>query len=83
MVVPTIVHQNQSKLKIPWSSLEDGTFKKKILMRIIADDFGNMPMLSDLQLVYMGPRNSTELLKINTTKFQVEREPVYVLLVTP
>ena len=36
-------------------------------------------MLSDLQLVYMGPRNSTELLKINTTKFQVEREPVYSL----
>ena len=36
-----------------------------------------MPMLSDLQLVYIGPRNSTELLKINTTKFQVEREPVY------
>ena len=35
-------------------------------------------MLSDLQLVYMVPRNSTELLKINTTKFQVEREPVYV-----
>ena len=34
-------------------------------------------MLSDLQLVYMGPRNSTKLLKINTTKFQVEREPVY------
>ena len=34
-------------------------------------------MLSDLQLVYMGPRNSTELLKINTTRFQVEREPVY------
>ena len=26
-----------------------------------------------------GPRNSTELLKINTTKFQVEREPVYVM----
>ena len=40
-----------------------------------------MPMLSDLQLVYMGPRSSTELLKINTTKFQVEREPVYVKLV--
>ena len=38
---------------------------------------GDMPMLSDLQLVYMGPRNSTQLLKINTTKFQVEREPVY------
>ena len=39
---------------------------------------GDMPMLSDLQLVYMVPRNSTELLKINTTKFQVEREPVYL-----
>ena len=38
---------------------------------------GDMPMLSDLQLVYMVPRNSTQLLKINTTKFQVEREPVY------
>ena len=37
---------------------------------------GNMPMLSDLQLVYMVPRNSisTQLLKINTTKFQVERD---------
>ena len=34
-------------------------------------------MLSDLQLVYMVPKNSTQLLKINTTKFQVEREPVY------
>ena len=34
-------------------------------------------MLSDLQLVYMVPRNSTQLVKINTTKFQVEREPVY------
>ena len=34
-------------------------------------------MLSDLQLVYMVPRNSTQLLNINTTKFQVEREPVY------
>ena len=38
-------------------------------------------MLSDLQLVYMGPRNSTELLKINPTKFQVEREPVYIIIV--
>ena len=42
---------------------------------------GDMPMLSDLQLVYMGPRNSTQLLKINTTKFQVEREPVYNILI--
>ena len=39
---------------------------------------GDMPMLSDLQLVHMGPRNSTQLLKINTSKFQVEREPVYI-----
>ena len=33
---------------------------------------------SDLQLVYMVPTNSTQLLNtcINTTKFQVEREPV-------
>ena len=51
---------------------------KKILMRIIGDHLnsGDMPMLSDLQLVYMVPRNATQLLKINTTKFQVEREPV-------
>ena len=34
-------------------------------------------MLSDLQLVYMVPRKSTQLLNINTTKFQVDREPVY------
>ena len=27
----------------------------------------------------MVPRNSTQLLNINTTKFQVEREPVYCL----
>ena len=36
-------------------------------------------MLSDLQLVCMGPRNSTQLLKINTTKFQVERESLYIV----
>ena len=34
-------------------------------------------MLSDLQLDYMVPRNSTQLLNINTAKFQVEHEPVY------
>ena len=34
-------------------------------------------MLSDLQLVYIVPRNLTQLVNINTTKFQVEREPVY------
>ena len=37
---------------------------------------GDMHMLSDLQLVYMVPRNSTQLSNINTTNFQVEREPV-------
>ena len=35
-------------------------------------------MLSDLQVVYMVPRNSTQLSNINTTKFQVERKPVYL-----
>ena len=34
----------------------------------------------DLQLVYMVPRKSTNLLNINTTKFQVDTcEPVYVV----
>ena len=37
---------------------------------------GDMRMLSDMQLVYIVPRNSTQLININTTKFQVEREPV-------
>ena len=37
---------------------------------------GDMRMLSDLQLVYMVPRNSTQLLNINTPKFPVERKPV-------
>ena len=45
----------------------------RTLLENTSDD---MPMLSDLQLVYMVPRNSTQLLNINTTKFQVEREPV-------
>ena len=38
---------------------------------------GDMRMLSDLQLVYMVPGNCTQLLNINTTKFQVERELVW------
>ena len=46
-------------------------------MRIIADHFRRYAHALRFALVYMGPRNSTELLKINTTKFQVEREPVY------
>ena len=37
---------------------------------------GDMHMPSDLQLVYMVLKNSIQLLNINTTKFQVEREPV-------
>ena len=45
-------------------------------IRIQDATYAHAVMLSDLQLVYMGPRNSTQLLKINTTKFQVEREPV-------
>ena len=39
-----------------------------------------MCMRSDFQLVYMVPRNSIQLLYIGTTKFQVEREPVYKLV---
>ena len=34
-------------------------------------------MPSDLRLVYMVPRNSIQLLNINTIKFQVESEPVH------
>ena len=44
-------------------------FQKKIN----AGTSDDMHMLSDLQLVYMVPRNSTTT---TTTKFQVEREPV-------
>ena len=42
---------------------------------------GDMHMLLDLQLVYMVSRNFTQLLNINTTKLQVEREPVYLLTI--
>ena len=52
-------------------------FFKKIYCGSLENTSGDMRMLSDLQLVYMVPRNSTQLLNINTTKFQVEREPVY------
>ena len=48
-------------------------FLQKKIMQGTSDD---MHMLSDLQLVYIVPRNSTQLLNINTTKFQVELEPV-------
>ena len=46
---------------------------KKNLMRALENTSGDVRMLSDLQLVYMVPRNSTQLLNINTIKFQVER----------
>ena len=57
--------------------IQDGTFSKKIQCEALEKTSGDMCMLSDLQLVYMVPRNSTQLLNINTTNFQVEREPVY------
>ena len=43
---------------------------------------GDMRMPSDLQLVYVVLRNSSQLLNINTTKIQVERESVYSIAVT-
>ena len=43
---------------------------------------GDMRMPSDLQLVYVVLRNSTQLLNINTTKIQVERESVYSIAIT-
>ena len=44
---------------------------------------GDMRMPSDLQLVNVVLRNSTQLLNINTTKIQVERESVYSIAVRP
>ena len=44
---------------------------------------GDMRMPSDLQLVYVVLRNSTQLLNINTTKIQVECESVYSIAVRP
>ena len=44
---------------------------------------GDMRMPSDLQLVYVVLRNSTQLLNINTTKIQVESESVYSIAVRP
>ena len=54
-------------------------FPKKFKAGINGDHFrgcAHAGMLSDLQLVYMVSRNSTQLLNISTTKFEVEREPV-------
>ena len=47
--------------------------QKKLMRGILENTSGDMRMLSNLQLVNMVPRNSTQLLNINTTKFQVER----------
>ena len=47
---------------------------------------GDMRMPSDLQLVYVVLRNSTQLLNINTTKnskIQVERKSFYSIAVRP
>ena len=41
---------------------------------------GDMRMPSDWQLVYVVLRNSTQLLNINTTRIQVERESVYSIM---
>ena len=52
---------------------EYGTFQKKFQCGALENISGDMRMLSDLQLVYMVPRNSTQfrqLLNINTMKFQ-------------
>ena len=60
---------------------EDGTlqnFSKYAHMEKTSDD---MRMPSNLQLVYMVPKNFTQLLNINTTKFQVERKPVYCTII--
>ena len=48
----------------------------KKLMWGIGEHFRRYAHALRLQLVYMVPRNSTQLLNINTTKFQMEREPV-------
>ena len=56
---------------------KDGTFPKKIWSYAhLKNTLGDMRMPSDWQLVYMAPRTSIQLLNINTTNFQVEREQV-------
>ena len=55
---------------------------KKIYYAHLENTSGDMRMPSDLQLVYVVLRNSTQLLNINTTKIQVERESVYSIAVT-
>ena len=56
---------------------------KKNYYAHLGNTSGDMRMPSDLQLVYVVLRNSTQLLNINTTKIQVERESVYSVAVRP
>ena len=49
---------------------------QKVLMRGIGEHFRRYAHALRFAMVYMMPRNFTQLLNINTTKFQVEREPV-------
>ena len=57
-------------------------FQKKNYYAHMENTSGDMRMPSDLQLVYVVLRNSSQLLNINTTKIQVERESVYSIAVT-
>ena len=59
-------------------------FKKYFNVRTCRTLQGDMPMPSDLQLVYIVPRNPTQLLNIHTdtTKFQMECEQVYYNITT-
>ena len=56
-----VLGHDNSKLNLIFDN-EDGTFPKKILMRGIGEHLksSNMRILSDLQLVYMVARNSTQ-----------------------
>ena len=47
---------------------------EKKLICALGEHFRRYAHALDLQLVYMVPRNSIELLNIYTTKFQVERD---------
>ena len=58
---------------------EDWTFPPQKKFGALENTSGDMRMLSNLQLIYMVSRNTTQLLNINTTKFLVEREPVYFI----
>ena len=53
-------------------------------MRALEEHFSRYAHASDLQLVFMVSRNSIQLLNINTTKFQAQREaaiePVYLYI---